>query len=903
MELNVIATPLQGLRDVLDLMPTATQDDWATIATRLSQCRAPSTSGRRPCASRPTAGSSPPAAGRGVRGAVRRLTAPDGFFADLPRRARLTDAPLDESVRRDLRRGVEARRRGLPPPGRDLRDDLLHRAPEPDAVGRERYALASRRFLGAPRSTSRRPTPGGRRSSRGSRARWSATADRIVPGGSVAEAIDHLDRDPAYQLHGTEALRDWMQERADEVVADLVGTHFDIPEQVRTHRGTDRPDAHRRHLLHGPERRLLAAGPDVVGRAEGVTEFGTWRELTTVYHEGVPGHHLQVGQTVCRRELLNRWRRQLCWVSGHGEGWALYAERLMAELGYMDDPGNHLGLLDGQSLRAARVVLDIGVHCGFEAPAEVGGGAWTYDKAWAFLTAHAHEGEQRCARAAPVPRLAGAGAQLQGRRAAVAPAPRRGGPPRGRRVLARGLPPPGARRRVGGARRAASGRPALTHRPHPPGYRDVRSTPSSQGRSLLTPRSAPDSARHGHTFPDRGIPRRAGGAVAGTRGRRPAGSGTREAILAAASRAFAEQGYPRTTPARHRPGRRRRHPARHPLLRHQAGPVRRRRRAAVRPRPVVMAVLLAPGPDGVGHRLATFAVGMLETPDARRTMTGPLRAAAPRRRRRCGCATSSWPACSPPRPPHRRRPPRPASRPHRRADGRPRRRAPHRGTPRPRRGHPRGARRGRRTRPPALPDGRPLAEDPLNGENPSRGARRDRRRHRPRRHPRQQGGGPRRHARAHRAARRRRRAVVRARGARAHLSSDLVLYGLLPPAPLRRGAVDLAARHQDEPRGDPQPLGRAGAVHRPRRRRRGVAAPAHPVHARPRARARSSRRRMPWPPRPWPAASACPAGSRRSSRASPCSTTPPRSSRCAPRWPRPASWPTGRTRPRGRCPR
>jgi uncharacterized protein (DUF885 family) len=84
----------------------------------------------------------------------------------------------------------------------------------------------------------------------------------------------------------------------------------------------------------------------------------------------------------------------MCWTSGHGEGWALYAERLMAELGYMDDPGNHLGLLDGQSLRAARVVLDIGVHCGFQAPAEVGGGAWDYDKAWAFLDAHANQGEK-----------------------------------------------------------------------------------------------------------------------------------------------------------------------------------------------------------------------------------------------------------------------------------------------------------------------------------------------------------------------------------------------------------------------------------------------------------------------------------------------------------------------------
>jgi uncharacterized protein (DUF885 family) len=123
---------------------------------------------------------------------------------------------------------------------------------------------------------------------------------------------------------------------------------------------------------------------------EGVTEFSTWRELTTVYHEGVPGHHLQVAQTVYRRQLLNRWRRLASWVSGHGEGWALYAEWLMADLGFMDDPGNRLGLLDGQSLRAARVVIDIGVHCELPAPAEVGGGAWTYDKAWQLLTRHAN---------------------------------------------------------------------------------------------------------------------------------------------------------------------------------------------------------------------------------------------------------------------------------------------------------------------------------------------------------------------------------------------------------------------------------------------------------------------------------------------------------------------------------
>jgi len=87
-------------------------------------------------------------------------------------------------------------------------------------------------------------------------------------------------------------------------------------------------------------------------------------------------------------EELSRFQRAFGFISGHGEGWALYAERLMADLGFLDDPADYLGMLDSQSLRAARVVLDIGIHCEFEAPAEVGGGEWNYDKAWAFLSAH-----------------------------------------------------------------------------------------------------------------------------------------------------------------------------------------------------------------------------------------------------------------------------------------------------------------------------------------------------------------------------------------------------------------------------------------------------------------------------------------------------------------------------------
>ena len=124
---------------------------------------------------------------------------------------------------------------------------------------------------------------------------------------------------------------------------------------------------------------------------EGVTLFNTWRETTTVYHEGVPGHHLQLGQAVYNRARLNLWRRQLAGTSGHAEGWALYAERLMQDLGYLDDDGDRLGMLDGQRMRAARVVLDLGVHLG--KPRLDGTGVWDYDYALEFMLANVNMDE------------------------------------------------------------------------------------------------------------------------------------------------------------------------------------------------------------------------------------------------------------------------------------------------------------------------------------------------------------------------------------------------------------------------------------------------------------------------------------------------------------------------------
>ncbi|WP_282071161.1 DUF885 domain-containing protein [Janibacter hoylei] len=391
-EINVIASPMQAVRDVFDIMATATPDDWSTIATRLT---------RVPAALEQWTASLTAAATKGDIAPLRQyercieqctdLTAPDGYFAGLADGARLDGgAPLPESVATDLRRAAESAAEAY----RDLAtrlQPLRDKAPRSDACGRETYQLHSRSFLGATIDLEETYAWGQEELARIT-AQMDDVAQQVRPGASVKEAVAALDADPRYQLHGTAALQEWMQRTADEAI-DLLAPHLDIPEPVRTIECRIAPTETGGIYYTGPSDDFSRPGRMWWSVPRGVTDFGTWRELTTVYHEGVPGHHLQVGQTVHRKELLNRWRRLASWTSGHGEGWALYAEWLMAELGHMDDPGNRMGLLDGQSLRAARVVLDIGVHCGFEAPAEVGGGVWTYDKAWDFLSAHANMDE------------------------------------------------------------------------------------------------------------------------------------------------------------------------------------------------------------------------------------------------------------------------------------------------------------------------------------------------------------------------------------------------------------------------------------------------------------------------------------------------------------------------------
>ncbi|MDN5797172.1 MAG: DUF885 domain-containing protein [Intrasporangium sp.] len=391
MSLNVINSPLQEVRDIFDLMPQRTADDWRVVATRMAKIPAALEQYQRSLVAARDRGLVSPA--RQVRETAtqcRDLSDDDGYFTTILDKAAVTEADgssatLDGDVRTRLADAANAASAAYRDMAGWLERELLPHAPEADACGRDRYALESRYFLGAVvdlEETYR----WGQQQVADITAQMQAIADGLETGASVQRGVEILDADERYELHGTDALKAWMQERADEVISNLKDVHFDIPGPVQRIECLIAPTQTGGIYYTGPSEDFSRPGRMWWSVPKGNTEFRTWNELSTVYHEGVPGHHLQVAQTVYRSGLLNRWRRLAAWTSGHGEGWALYAERLMAELGYMDDPGNRMGWLAGQSLRAARVVIDIGVHCDFEAPQEVGGGAWDYDKAWTYLT-------------------------------------------------------------------------------------------------------------------------------------------------------------------------------------------------------------------------------------------------------------------------------------------------------------------------------------------------------------------------------------------------------------------------------------------------------------------------------------------------------------------------------------
>jgi uncharacterized protein (DUF885 family) len=382
-DVNVIASPAQSIRDTFDLMPVSSVDDWSTIAARLSNVPG-AVEGYIETLRLGIRDGSVPAQRqvREVADQVAKHANSDGFFFEFTAAAAIDVGELPESLRGDLRRGAESSAAAYGKLAAFLRNELEPAAATADGVGRDLYGLQSRQFLGATIDLDETYEWGLDELARMVEEQ-TRIASEIRPGASVEEAIAILDQDPERRLVGTAALREWMQETSDRAIAELSESSFDIPEPVRRIECMIAPTREGGIYYTSPSDDFSRPGRMWWSVPEGVTEFNTWREKTTVFHEGVPGHHLQLGQAVYNREKLNTWRRQLAGTSGHAEGWALYAERLMHELGYLDDPGDRLGMLDGQRMRAARVVLDIGVHLGKTRPD--GSGPWTAEYAFEFM--------------------------------------------------------------------------------------------------------------------------------------------------------------------------------------------------------------------------------------------------------------------------------------------------------------------------------------------------------------------------------------------------------------------------------------------------------------------------------------------------------------------------------------
>ncbi|WZH36540.1 MAG: DUF885 domain-containing protein [Microbacterium enclense] len=391
-DLNVIASPAQDIRATFDLMPTATVEDWATISERMKALPA-AVEGYVETLRRGISEGIVPARRQvsEVVTQIGRYTADTGFFAEFVGNAAPAEGQLPASLARELDQNAGAARVAYDALAAFLSSELAPVAGETDGVGREMYALHSRQFLGAEIDLDETYEWGVEELAR-MVAEQEAIANEILPGASVEEAVAFLEKDESRKLRGTTALQEWMQRTSDKAVEELGRTHFDIAEPIRELECMIAPTNEGGIYYTGPTDDFSRPGRMWWSVPEGVDTFDTWRELTTVYHEGVPGHHLQIAQAVYNRAQLNSWRRLLAGTSGHAEGWALYAERLMEQLGYLDDPADRLGMLDGQRMRAARVVLDIGVHLG--KPRLDGTGVWDHDYALAFMLKNVNMSEE-----------------------------------------------------------------------------------------------------------------------------------------------------------------------------------------------------------------------------------------------------------------------------------------------------------------------------------------------------------------------------------------------------------------------------------------------------------------------------------------------------------------------------
>ncbi|HEX4649489.1 MAG TPA: DUF885 domain-containing protein, partial [Steroidobacteraceae bacterium] len=180
--------------------------------------------------------------------------------------------------------------------------------------------------------------------------------------GSVGERMSALGRDPRFLLPNDAAGRRQALERYQQILDQVAAR---VPEYFRSLPGkrltVERVPPSQEKGASGAYYQQAAMDGSRPGiffaNLRDLREVPTWGMKTLAYHEGIPGHHLQISTALGLKDLP--LIRQQTLYTAYAEGWALYAEQLAAEIGmYRDDPWGNLGRLQAELLRAARLVVD-----------------------------------------------------------------------------------------------------------------------------------------------------------------------------------------------------------------------------------------------------------------------------------------------------------------------------------------------------------------------------------------------------------------------------------------------------------------------------------------------------------------------------------------------------------------
>ncbi len=386
-DLNSIHSPAQNFRTVFDIMPKQTPEDWEAIAARLTTIDEPLGEYRRLLDVGRSSGTTAPT--RQVDAVTKECRAyAAGYFEALV--AMAGDVPT--TLRAQLHQGATRASDAYSAFADYLAETYRPDATESDPVGEERYRFATRRYLLADIDLADTYQWGWHEIGR-LRKEMESLAAAGFPGRDLDEVMELLRTDPRRAAPNPEAFLATMTQVQRDAVARLDGVHFDVPDEVKPLDVRLSPPGGALGAHYTSPSEDLSR-PGTVWYSPGdKAVFPLFDEISTAYHEGFPGHHYQIAMATYLADKLSRFHRLAVWYPGYGEGWALYAEQLMGELGFYDAPEFELGLRVNQIHRACRVAIDIGIHCGVPIPDDAPfrpGEAWTYETAVSLLRSYAY---------------------------------------------------------------------------------------------------------------------------------------------------------------------------------------------------------------------------------------------------------------------------------------------------------------------------------------------------------------------------------------------------------------------------------------------------------------------------------------------------------------------------------